>query len=371
LVWWIVLAGFAWLGFAYAGYPLLLAALRAVSPRPITRGDVTLSLSVIIAAHNGAAELRRKLESVLDQDYTGPVEVIVSSDGSTDTTVEVARSFESAGVQVIDAPQRAGKEAAQGRGIALAKGEVLVMTDVAGELAPDALRQIVRPFADPSVGCVSSEDEVSDAGGEGAYVRYEMALRRLESETTSLVGASGSFFAFRRELAADWRDDLASDFRIALEAVRRGLRAVCEPAARARFTATNDVAAEWHRKVRTIRRGLAVLSAYRDVLHPRHGRAAFSLWGHKVGRFGSPFALLAIAAGSAAGAAWDPFLAGLLGLQALAYAVAGAGLARPGLTALLPVRIASFFFLVNAATLVAWRHHLGGERVVVWQPTRR
>jgi cellulose synthase/poly-beta-1,6-N-acetylglucosamine synthase-like glycosyltransferase len=210
LVWWIVLAGFAWLGFAYAGYPLLLAALRAVSPRPITRGDVTLSLSVIIAAHNGAAELRRKLESVLDQDYTGPVEVIVSSDGSTDTTVEVARSFESAGVQVIDAPQRAGKEAAQGRGIALAKGEVLVMTDVAGELAPDALRQIVRPFADPSVGCVSSEDEVSDAGGEGAYVRYEMALRRLESETTSLVGASGSLFAFRRELAADWRDDLAN-----------------------------------------------------------------------------------------------------------------------------------------------------------------
>src|SRR5207245_2088561 len=81
-----------------------------------------------------------------------------------------------------------------------------------------------------------------------------------------------SFFAVRRELAAPWPSDLASDFRSALESARRGLRAVSEPRARASYRAPDDPRAEWQRKVRTVRRGIAVLAAYRDLLHPRHGR---------------------------------------------------------------------------------------------------
>jgi hypothetical protein len=361
-----------WLAFAYLGYPLILLTLRRLSPRPVARAEITAPLSVVIAVHDGARELRAKLESVLAQDYPGKVEVIVSSDGSSDDTVAIARSFADRGVIAIDSPERRGKEAAQGRALRVARGDLIVLVDVGGELAPGALRAIAQPFADVSVGCVSSEDEVEGEDGEGAYVRYEMLLRRLESECATLVGVSGSFFAIRRELADGWREDLASDFRSALETARRGLRAVTQPAARARFrTAQGGAPAEWQRKVRTVRRGLAVLAAYTDLLHPRHGRAALALWGHKVARFTSPFALVVAFGASLAGSAWSRWIAALLVSQVVAWGLAAAGLLLPGLQRWRPLRIASFFALVNASMLVAWLHHLRGSRISVWQPTRR
>jgi len=374
----VSLAGFVmalaagWVVYAYVGYPLLLLALRALSPRPVSRGDVRPGVSVLIAVHNGAHELEAKLESTLALRYDGPREIVVSSDGSSDGSEAIARRFAERGVRVVASAERRGKESAQAAAIAEARGEVLVFTDVSARLEPDALEALVRPFADPGVGCVSSEDVVDASGGEGLYVRYEMALRALESETTSLIGLSGSCFAARRELCTPWPADLASDFRTALEAARRGLRAVSEPAARVRFGVVRDARAEWQRKVRTVRRGLAVLSAYRGLLHPRHGRIAFTLWGHKVARFTSPFALLLLLLASAAAAAGGSGLAaGLLALQLLAYGVAVLALRVPALGGFLPARVAAFFVLVNASMLVAWRHHLGGDRAVTWEPTRR
>lgn len=369
--WTLIALGLAWVGYAYVGYPLALALLARLSPRPVQRGDIAPPISVVIAVYNGEATLARKLEATLALDYPGRVEILVASDGSTDATNRIAESFASRGVVLVALDARRGKEAAQAAAIAKARGEILVFTDVTAELAPGALAAIVRPFADPAVGCVSSEDQVDSDGGEGAYVRFEMALRRLENEATGLVGLSGSFFAVRRELGSPWPIDLASDFRSALEAARRGLRAVSEPEARARFKAMEDPGREWHRKVRTVRRGIAVLSAHRDVLHPRHGRIAFSLWGHKVARFTSPFALVTVALASVVAAPVSPAAAVLVALQAIAYLLGGAALVWPTVARLLPARLAGFFMLVNASMWVAWLHHWRGERAVVWEPTKR
>jgi hypothetical protein len=198
-----------------------------------------------------------------------------------------------------------------------------------------------------------------------------MALRRLESEVSTLVGLSGSCFAVRRSLCTPWPRDLASDFRIALETARRGLRAVSEPGARVRFASVEDPAREWSRKVRTVRRGIAVLATYRDLLHPRHGRAAFSLWGHKVARFTSPLALAVLLIVSAAAAPGSSAAAWLLALQVLGYGLGGLALASPTRVDWLIVRLAGFFVLVNASVLTAWAYHLSGRRAVTWQPTRR
>ena len=371
LAWVVVALAAAWVGFAYAGYPLLLALLARLSPRPVAAGDVAPSLSVVVAVHNGAHALKAKLERTLALEYPRPFEVLVASDGSTDGTDDVAREFAPRGVRLVRNDVREGKEAAQALGIAHATGEILVFTDVTAELSSDALRQVVRPFADPSVGCVSSEDRVEAGGGEGTYVRFEMALRRLESEASTLVGLSGSFFAARRELCTPWRKDLASDFRLALEAARRGLRAVSEPRATASFQVTSDPAVEWQRKVRTVRRGIAVLAAYRELLLPRHGRAALSLWGHKLARFTAPFALLALLVASAAAAPSSAPAAALLVAQLAAYALGGLSLVVPAVARIGPARLAGFFMLVNASMLVAWGYHLSGQRAVTWSPTRR
>ena len=177
----VIVAAIAWVGFAYVGYPLLLALLARLSPRPLVRGDVSPSATIVIAVHNGAHHLQRKLENTLALTYPRPFEILVASDGSTDATDEIARSLAHRGVRLVRNEVRQGKEAAQAAGIGKAGGEVLVFTDLTAELSPDALRAIVRPFADPSVGCVSSEDRVDHEGGEGTYVRMEMALRRWES----------------------------------------------------------------------------------------------------------------------------------------------------------------------------------------------
>jgi cellulose synthase/poly-beta-1,6-N-acetylglucosamine synthase-like glycosyltransferase len=371
LYWTLITLSAAWVGFAYAGYPLALWWMARLSPRPVHRGNISPPLSVIIAVNNGEKVLAQKLEATLALDYPADLEIIVASDGSTDGTNAIAEGFAERGVRLIALDSRGGKEAAQAAAIAKATGEILVFTDVTAQLEPGALTAIVRPFADLTIGCVSSEDQVDSEGGEGAYVRFEMALRRLENEATSLVGLSGSFFAIRREFGSPWPTDLASDFRSALEAARRGRRAVSEPAARARFTASEDTTREWHRKVRTVRRGIAVLSEYRDVLHPRHGRAAFSLLGHKVARFTSPFALVLLLIASAAATPASAMAGVLLAAQLAAYLVGALSLVLPSVARYGPARLAGFFMLVNASMLVAWAYHLGGQRAVVWEPTRR
>jgi cellulose synthase/poly-beta-1,6-N-acetylglucosamine synthase-like glycosyltransferase len=369
---WIAMAlSAAWVGYAYAGYPLALWSLRRLSPRRIARGNFAPPISILITVYNGERELDAKLEHTLGLDYPGEVEILVASDGSTDATDAIARSFESRGVRLIRLEQRGGKEAAQANAIPHAKGEILVFTDTSARLEPGALRALTSPFADPSIGCVSSEDVVDPAHGEGAYVRFEMALRRLETEATTLIGLSGSCFAARRELCTPWPTDLASDFRMGSEAASRGFRAVAEPRARVAIPVTAKKGGEWPRKVRTFRRGIAVLSAYRHLLHPRYGRAAFSLWGHKVARFTSPFALVALLVANATAAATSPLARALLAVQLGCYALGAAALRLPWLEAHLFPRLCGFFLLVNAAVLRAWIHHASGERAVLWEPTRR
>jgi len=72
----------------------------------------------------------------------------------------------------------------------------------------DALRKRAVYFDDAAVGAVSREDRfITKEGrvaGEGAYVKYEMWLRRMESAVAGLVGLSGSFFAARKSVCSEW-----------------------------------------------------------------------------------------------------------------------------------------------------------------------
>jgi hypothetical protein len=143
------------------------------------------------------------------------------------------------------------------------------------------------------------------------------------------------------------------------------------PEVRARFGAADDASAEWSRKVRTVQRGLAVLLAYSELLHPRHGRVALSLWGHKATRFTSPFALVLLLLASAATATASPLAALLLSAQLVAYAAGATALAVPAIDRIRIPRLLGFFLLVNGSILVAWAYHLSGRRAVIWQPTSR
>ena len=187
--------------YSYFLYPLIL---RLLPRRQAVRSaaDVLPRLSLIITVHNEAARVGTKLENTLGIDYPDDrLEIIVASDGSTDATDAIVAGFADRGVRLVRADARKGKEYAQLCAIREASGEILVFSDVATQIPADALRLIAAGFDDARVGAVSSEDRfISQDGsvaGEGAYVKYEMWLRRLESDRAGLVGLSGSFFAAR------------------------------------------------------------------------------------------------------------------------------------------------------------------------------
>jgi GT2 family glycosyltransferase len=362
----------ALIAYAYVGYPCALVVLANVRRRVTRKGPSTPAVSFIITAHNEEARIAQKIENTLAQDYpSSRWEIIVASDSSTDETDRIASAF-APRVTLVRAPERRGKEAAQRLAIETASGDILVFSDVATALAPDAVRTIVSNFADPSVGCVSSVDRFVDgeghAAGEGAYVRYEMFLRLLESRVNSLVGLSGSFFAARRDVCARWAPNRQSDFSTLLRAVEQGYRGVLDPQSVGYYHSLDDPSREFARKVRTVVRGLSVVAANVHLLNPvRFGLFAWQLASHKVCRWLVPFGMIVALLTNAALAQTSPLYLALFGAQIGFYAAALAGLRRPSRI----LRIPSYFVTANLAVLTAWLRFARGERMVTWRPSER
>ncbi|MCS4505795.1 glycosyltransferase [Arhodomonas aquaeolei] len=380
-VFWIAAAGAV---YSYFLYPLVLLALP-VRWRPPTAGDMepasVPTLSVIITAYNAGALLRTKLDNTLALDYPAARrEVIVASDASDDDTDAIARAYADRGVVLVRAPERRGKEHAQWLAVQQARGEVLVFSDVATEIDGGSLRRLASLFADPSVGAVSSEDRFVTAEGvpvgEGLYVRYEMALRRLEASRAGLVGLSGSFFAARAAVCRDWDSDAPSDFNTALNCARLGLRAVSDPAVIGRYRAISDDRREYQRKYRTVLRGITGLLRHPEVLDPRpNGGFAFQIWSHKPMRWAVPWCLLLALAANVALLglpAMTPLYALTLALQALFYGSVLLGAVSPGARQRwFWVRVPYFFCQANLAIAHASVAYAGGRRMTVWQPSTR
>jgi glycosyltransferase involved in cell wall biosynthesis len=358
--------------YAYAGYPCALMLLARVRRQATLKRPHTPMVSFIITAHNEASRIADKIENTLLQDYPASRwEIIVASDCSTDDTDLIASAF-APRVRLVRAAERRGKEAAQRLAIDAARGEVLVFSDVATALAPDAVSTIVANFADASVGCVSSVDRFIDgdgcAAGEGAYVRYEMFLRSLETEVNSLVGLSGSFFAARRVVCERWTSDRQSDFSTLLRAVELGYRGVLDRESAGYYRSIDDPGAEFPRKVRTVVRGLAVLAANVHLLNPlRFGLFAWQLASHKLCRWLVPHAMIAVLLTGAVLADDSPLYRALFGVQIAFYAGAMLGV----VTSVRVFRLPAFLVIANLAVLTAWLRFCRGERMVTWRPSQR
>ena len=358
--------------YAYLGYPCALAALSLVRDRPVRKGRITPRVSVVIAAHNEERRIADKIENTLRQDYpAAALEIIVASDCSTDRTDDIVRSY-SPRVWLVRSRERRGKEAAQELAVRTSLGEILVFSDCATALAPDALTRIVENFADPTVGCVSSVDRFVDAdgrtSGEGAYVKYEMRLRRLETRVNTLVGLSGSFFAARRAVCQAWAPDRQSDFSTLINAIELGLRGVLDEESAGYYRNITDDRQEVERKTRTVARGLIVLAANARMLNPlRYGLFAWQLASHKLCRWLVPFAMIAALASTLVLAAASPLYAAILGVHAAFYAAAAAGV----WTGAPRLKIPAFLVVANLGVLAAWVRFASGDRIATWTPSDR
>ena len=374
---WIFWGSLAFMFYAYAGYLLVLVVMSVFKSRPVLTGAIQPMVTFIITAYNEEARIKEKIENSLQQQYPRQrLEIVVASDCSSDRTDEIVRSYASSGVRLIRAPERKGKEAAQKLAVSQTSGEVLVFSDVATTLPAEGIANIVKPFNDPTVGCVSSVDRFVDAqgnlSGEGAYVKYEMLLRQLETKVNTLVGLSGSFFAARRVVCSPWADDLQSDFNTLLNSMKAGLRGVSDPDSVGYYKNLSDEKKEYQRKVRTVLRGIAVLMRSLPMLNPfRYGIFAWQLFSHTLCRWLVPFAMIGAGISNILLVTHSTVYGVLLLGQILFYATAIAYAGFSWMPKNNLFRLPSFFVLVNLSILDAWMRYWRGDRVFRWEPSKR
>ncbi len=365
----------ALVAYPYAIYPLLLVAFNRIGRRPVHAGDPGYlpSVSVILPVHNEAVRVTARLANLVAQDYPADrMQILVIGDGCTDDTLERAQAAGGGRATVVPLATRNGKAAALNAGLGAATGEIVVFTDAGIILEPQAMRRLVAHFADPAIGCVSGEDYIEGAETEGLYGRLELLLRREEARLHSIAGASGCFYGQRRELCEPFRAGMAPDFLSVLNTVRRGKRALAEPAARGSMTATSSQSAEFTRKVRTFLRGITALLGNAALLNPfRYPAFSFILVSHKLMRWLAPLPMAGCLVSAFLLRAEPVYFVAFVA-QLLLYAAALAGILSPAFAARSGiVRLTTFFVLVNAAALKALWLWLTGHRLEVWQPTQR
>ena len=365
--------------YTYAGYPLLLILISRFRGKPVLRSELTPTVSVIIAAYNEERDLATKLENTLALDYPrSKLDIIVTSDCSTDRTDEIVRSFAPRGVKLHRQAERLGKTAAQNAAAEKATGEVLLFSDATTHYRPDVLRLLVRSFADASVGCVTGnvvyahDADSSVSHGTRSYWNYEFLLKKHESAITSLIGVCGCMYAVRKSAYIPLYHEACSDFLVAMTMVRQGLRAVYEPEAVCVEEPNAKANKELAVRVRIITQTLADLWRNRDVLNPfRKGFYAVQLLSHKVMRYLVPLFLIVLLISSGLLAFKNLFYAVIFMTQIGLYlaAAASAVMVRLGINSRV-LALPQYFVITNLACLIALFKLLRGERYIKWEPVR-
>ena len=367
--------------YTYLVFPLVLHMLAVRADR---RASLSASLtpcasaegasgalptvSIVIAAHNEARNLPRKIASLDQLDYPEHLlECIFISDGSTDATVSILQCACDSRPhwQLHDYAQAAGKPTALNMGVSIATGHIIVFMDARQTVAAESVRALVSRLEDADVGAVSGELVLADDHGReapsvGLYWQYEKWIRENESRLFSTTGATGALYAIRR---TDYQplvhDVLLDDFDTPIALLRRGKRTVLEPRARLFDQAEADSAREFRRKVRTLAGNFQSFSRHKWLFHPRRNPVWWQFLSHKVFRLLIPYALGIALLASILGQ--GAFLHSMLYVQLGFYAL--------GLMGMLGVnnRVVSFiklFLQLNAAAVVgAWRAVLGRTSV--------
>ncbi len=365
--------------YPYVGYPPCVALLRLVRRRTVRADGVTPRVTIVVAAYNEAQHIEATVLNKLQQDYPAELlDVMVASDGSTDETdVILARLARSnSRVTFFRQEPRSGKTAALNRLLERAKGEIVVFADANSMYQGDAVRELVRPFADPAVGYVTGKMRYVDPHGSivgdgcSAYMRYENWLRAQETAVGSIVGVDGGIDAVRRTLYTAMPADQLPDLVLPLSVVQQGCRVVFVPNAVLEEESLNNSAAEYRMRVRVALRAFWALRDKSSLLNPfRYPLFSWQLTSHKLLRYLSFLPL-----GIAAVLNWllvprgDLYLFLAL-MQCFALLLTGMVLrGSPRMQGFALARYCYYFLLLNWASAVAFGRFVRGEKQVLWQP---
>ena len=363
--------------YPFSIYPLLVLLLSLVRSRPVRRQEWEPTVTVLIPAYNEADCIAATVQNKLDQDYPrDKLQILVVSDGSSDGTDDIVRTFADRGVQLLRCELREGKAAALNEAITHANGEVVVFSDANSLFEKSAIRHMAENFFDPEVGYVTgalsyiAEGSTVSGSGAGAYIRYENLLRRAETHLGSIIGVNGGVDAIRRKLYVDTPKQLITDFVLPLTVMAGGYRVVFDPSVTSRETANTEIGSEFRMRVRVSLRALQGLAYMKRLLNPwRYPLASFCLISHKVLRYFAFFFMMIALACNIGLAFTETLYRYLLVLHLSGYMLACVGLSS-GLPAWLHrlTVVPSYLLMSYAAFAAAVLKYLRGETMATWKP---
>jgi cellulose synthase/poly-beta-1,6-N-acetylglucosamine synthase-like glycosyltransferase len=357
--------------YTHLGYPLVLWTLVRVPDRSKRRAPDRQAgghlepptVSLIVPAYDEEEVIAGKVADALALDYPRDrLQVIVASDGSTDATAERARA---AGADLVLELPPGGKVAALDAAVEQARGEILAFSDANATWAPDALRRLVAPFADPEVGYVCGQVRFLDPGGdnlEGAYWRYEMAVRERESALAGVTAGNGAIYAVRRGAYVPLPPSGSHDLSFPFAFAKRGLRSLYVPAARAEEKMVPTLEGEFARK-RRMMVGLWDIVVGEGMVSPRGYPPlyAFEIFSHRLLRYLSPLLHLVALLANVVLLDDGPLYVLTFALQLALIAAAVLGRFWP----LAPFRVARYYAMTTASIAAGlWdrlRHGAGGR----------
>ena len=361
------------LAHVFAGYPAAMWLLARWQPLPIRKQALTPTVTVVIAVHDGAAHVQAKLANLAALDYPRAlIDIVISCDGCRDATAALCRQFGDARVRVLEGAERRGKAACVNDAVAVASGEILLLTDVRQRLSPTALRELAANFADDSVGAAGGELLFEDAHtgfarGVDAYWRYEKLIRHAESRSGSMVGVSGALYAMRRELF--WplpSGTVLDDVLVPMRVVAAGRRVVFEPRALAWDRPSQQPIEERRRKIRTLAGNFQLIQLAPWLLSPRSNPLWFRFVSHKLLRLLAPWLFVLLALSALLLATRHVVCALTLALLLLGAVLVLAGQRLASLGRWLPVRLATAFVYLNVFSAQALFAFARNRRLHLW-----
>ena len=356
----------ALLAYTFLGYQWLIGILsRFRRPPAQPPPGPPPRATVVIVASNEAARIRSRVLNLLDT--SAAVDILVCSDGSSDSTPSEARL---AGARVIEFPLRRGKASCLSDVIPTLDSPLVVLTDSRQQFTPDTIPRLLRHFAHPAVGAVSGILRISDSitptgAGVNTYWRMETAIRQAESDLDSCIGCTGAVYAIRASLFRPIPPDtILDDVVIPMLIATQGSRVIYDNTAEAFDPQPLDPATETRRKARTLAGNFQMLFRYPSWLLPWRNRLALQLISHKYLRLAGPLLLISALASNALLLALPLYRAFFI-LQALLYILAAVGLALPSLRLRL-LSIPSGFLFLNMMTFQGFLRFAFGPRGGAW-----
>ncbi|MGX5689598.1 glycosyltransferase family 2 protein [Arcticibacter tournemirensis] len=376
--------------YTFAGYGILLYLLVRI--RRIIKGkrnvpqvaiDQLPTCTLVVAAYNEEEFIREKIINTLELCYPEEkLNILFITDGSSDRTPDIIAEYPQ--LLLLHQPQRNGKIAAVHRAVGQIRSEVIVFTDANTLLNKEALVNICRHYSDNTVGAIAGEkrvfsDKQADASsaGEGFYWKYESALKKLDSELYSVVGAAGELFSIRRHLyKAVGGNAILDDFMLSMQIAAQGYRIVYEPNAYATETASANVSEELKRKIRIAAGGIQSILWLKPLLNFfKYGTLSFQYISHRVLRWTiTPILLILALLLNVAIVAVDPEMlySLLLIAQLLFYFLAFLGFVLEKKQLRIKVLFIPYYFCVmNYAVLAGIIRYYRKQQSATWEKAKR